>query len=115
MGGLFEIASASRVGMDVDERLFVYPDEVRMVCETFAIDPVRAIAEGSLLVTVRPGRSAAVLARLRRKRIAASVIGSVVADRRTRRLRRVDGTTEPLEIPAQDPFWPAFFEGLGQA
>jgi hydrogenase maturation factor len=114
IGGLYEIAAASRVGMEVDERLFVYPDEVRMVCEAFGIDPVRAIAEGSLLITVRPAKSAAVLARLKRKRIAASIIGRVVRDRRVRRIRRVDGRTETLAIPEQDPFWPAFFEGLGR-
>jgi hydrogenase expression/formation protein HypE len=100
------------VGMEVDERLFVYPDEVRMVCEAFAIDPVKAIAEGSLLVTVRPGKSPGVIAGLKRKRIAASVVGQVVADRRHRTLRRADGRTERLAIPEQDPFWPAFFQGL---
>jgi hydrogenase expression/formation protein HypE len=112
MGGLFEIAAASGVGMEIDEARFVYPDEVRAVCETFGIDPVRAIAEGSLLVTVRPGKSAGVIARLKRKRIAASVVGEVIRDRRRRVLRRADGRTEDLAVPAQDPFWPAFFEGL---
>jgi hydrogenase maturation factor len=112
MGGLFEIAAASRVGMEVDERLFVYPDEVRMVCEAFGIDPVRAIAEGSLLITARPEKSAGIIARLKRKHIAASVIGKVLRDRRRRTIRRADGRTETLEVPEQDPFWPAFFEGL---
>jgi hydrogenase maturation factor len=83
-----------------------------MVCEAFAIDPVRAIAEGSLLVAVRPKKSAAILARLKRRGIAASVIGRVVADRRRRTLRRADGRLEALAIPEQDPFWPAFFQGL---
>jgi hydrogenase maturation factor len=115
MGGLFEIAAASGVGMEVDERLFVYPDEVRMVCEAFAIDPVRAIAEGSLLVTVRPGKSAGLLARLKRRHIAGSVVGRVVADRRVRQIRRADGRTETLAVPEQDPFWPAFFAGLDKA
>ncbi len=86
-----------------------------MVCEAFGLDPVRSIAEGSLLITVRPDRSAAVLARLTKKRIKASVIGRVVRDRAIRTIRRADGRSERLEIPAQDPFWPAFFEGLGQA
>jgi hydrogenase expression/formation protein HypE len=115
IGGLAEIAAASGVGMEADEGLFIYPDEVRMVCEAFAIDPVRAIAEGSLLITVRPSGSAAVLARLKKKRIAASVIGKVVRDRRRRVLRRRDGRTEKLAVPEQDPFWPAFFEGLKNA
>jgi hydrogenase maturation factor len=112
LGGLYEIAAASRVGMEVDEALFVVPEEVRMVCEAFAIDQVRAIAEGSLLITVRPGKSAGVLARLKRKRIAASVIGRVLSDRRRRTLRRADGRTEKLAVPDQDPFWPAFFKGI---
>ena len=112
MGGLFEIAAASGVGMEIDEARFVYPDEVRAVCETFGIDPVRAIAEGSLLVTVRPGKSAGVIARLKRKRIAASVVGEVLRDRRRRVMRRADGRTEDLAVPDQDPFWPAFFSGL---
>jgi hydrogenase maturation factor len=83
-----------------------------MVCEAFAIDPVRAIAEGSLLLTVRPAKSAAVLGRLKKKRIAASVVGTVLRDRRRRTIRRLDGRTETLAIPEQDPFWPAFFAGL---
>lgn len=115
VGGLFEIAAASGVGMEVDERLFVYPDEVRMVCESFGIDPVAAIAEGSLLVTARPGSSGRIIARLKRKRIAASVIGRVVSDKRRRTLRRRDGHVVPLGIPEQDPFWPAFFKGLEKA
>jgi hydrogenase maturation factor len=111
-GGLFEIAAASGVGMEVDERLFVYPDEVRMVCEAFGIDPVQSIAEGSLLITARSGRSAGIIARLRRKRIAASVIGKVVTNRRRRTIVRADGRVEALAVPDQDPFWPAFFKGL---
>jgi len=114
MGGLFEIAAASRVGLEADERLFVYPDEVRMVCEAFGIDPVLAIAEGSLLITARAGSGAGIVARLKRKRIAASVIGRVVSDRRKRTLRRTDGRTVRLAVPEQDPFWPAFFKGLGK-
>jgi hydrogenase expression/formation protein HypE len=114
VGGLFEIAAASRVGMETDERLFIYPDEVRMVCETFGIDPVSAIAEGSLIITARPGASDGIIARLKRKRIPASVIGRVVANPRRRILKRRDGRIVPLAIPGQDPFWPAFFEGLNK-
>jgi hydrogenase maturation factor len=112
VGGLFEIAAASRVGIEADEALFIYPDEVRMVCETFGIDPVCAIAEGSLLITCRPGASGGIIARLKRKGIPASVIGRVVADPRRRVLRRRSGQVLRLAIPEQDPFWPAFFKGL---
>jgi hydrogenase maturation factor len=112
IGGLFEIASASGAGMDIDEEAFVYPEEVRMVCEAFGIDPLAAIAEGSLLITTRPNHSTAILHKLRASGIEASVIGKVTDDPRTKTIKRRDGTLVPLAIPTQDPFWPAFFGGL---
>jgi hydrogenase expression/formation protein HypE len=112
IGALFEIASASGVGMEIYEQAFVYPDEVRMVCETFGIDPIAAIAEGSLLITVRPSRSESVVFKLRSAGIHASIVGKVTDDVETRTLKRRDGTIAPLEIPRQDPFWPVFFDGL---
>ncbi|MDH4219692.1 MAG: AIR synthase-related protein, partial [Candidatus Aminicenantes bacterium] len=98
----------------IDESLFIYPDEVRVVCETFGIDPVAAIAEGSLLITVRRDYSKKVLQQLKDEGINASIIGEVTVDPLKRNLKRVDGTSVPLSIPEQDPFWPAFFEGLGK-
>lgn len=112
IGGLFEVANASRVGMEIDESLFVYPDEVRMVCEAFMIDPVAAIAEGSLLVTTRPTHSEKVIKKLKEVSIEASVIGRVTENTGKRIMKRIDGTQIPLNIPPQDPFWPAFFAGL---
>jgi len=112
IGGLFEIANASGVGMDVDESLFIYPEEVKMVCEAFDIDPVKAIAEGSLLITASPASVEGIIKHLKRAGIRASVVGEVKKNSRQRVLRRLDGSTVPLAIPDQDPFWPAFFKGL---
>jgi hydrogenase expression/formation protein HypE len=112
IGGLFEIASASEVGMEIHEAAFVYPDEVRMVCEAFEIDPIAAIAEGSLLITARPNRSNSIVHKLRAAGIDASIVGKVTDDIETRIIERRDGTIAPLEIPRQDPFWPAFFDSL---
>ncbi len=112
IGGLFEIASASNVGMDIDESLFVYPDEVKMVCEAFSIDPVAAIAEGSLLIAAPQENSEEILRRLQMAGIAASIIGKVANDPQKRAMKRIDGSIDRLEIPKQDPFWPVFFKGL---
>ena len=112
IGGLFEIASASEVGMEIHEAAFVYPDEIRMVCEAFDIDPIAAIAEGSLLITARPNRSNSIVHKLRAAGIDASIVGRVTDDIETRIIERRDGTIAPLEIPGQDPFWPAFFDSL---
>jgi hydrogenase maturation factor len=112
MGGLAEVAEASGVGMRVEESRFVYPDEVRMVCEAFGIDPVAAIAEGSLIITADARRAGRILGDLGKAGIAASVIGAVTADTAVRVMERRDGTEVPLRMPAQDPFWPVFFEGM---
>lgn len=112
IGGLFEIASASNVGMEIDESLFIYPDEVKIICEAFKIDPVAAIAEGSLLITASPENWGEILRRLQMAGIAASIIGKVTKDSRKRTMKRIDGSVDRLEIPEQDPFWPVFFEGL---
>jgi len=112
IGGLFEIASASGTGMEIHEEAFVYPEEVRMVCEAFDIDPLAAIAEGSLLITARPDHSKVILHKLSASGIEASVIGKVTDDPRTKTIKRRDGTLVPLAIPIQDPFWPVFFGAL---
>jgi hydrogenase maturation factor len=112
-GGLFEIASASGVGMEIDEAQFVYPDEIRIVAEGFGFDPIEAIAEGTLLLTVDPDHSEGVLSALEGVDIAASVVGRCTDDESARTIRRRDGSTEELYIPEQDPFWPLFFEALG--
>lgn len=112
IGGLYEIATASGVGMEIQEEAFIYPDEVRMVCEAFGIDPIAAIAEGSLLITVRPNRSENVVYKLRSGGIDASVVGKVTDDLETRTIKRRDGSVAQLAIPRQDPFWPAFFDSL---
>jgi len=114
IGGLFEIANASHVGMEIDEALFIYPEEVKMVCEAFEIDPVSSIAEGSLLITASPTHSEDILRRLRVEGINASVIGKVTENLKMRTIKRLDGSIVQLEIPKQDPFWPVFFEGLAK-
>lgn len=112
MGGLFEVADASEVGMEIDESKLVLPEEVRAVCEHFAMDPLKAISEGSLIITARPGHSTAIIDSLRARGIACTVVGSVIADKTRRTIKRLDGSIEPLAVPKQDPFWPVFFQSL---
>jgi hydrogenase expression/formation protein HypE len=112
IGGLAEIADASGVGMEVSEDRFVYPQEVKIVCEAFDIDPVSAIAEGSLLITAAPASSDAILRVLAQRGIAASRIGTVTDDPAHRVLTRPDGRRVPIAMPDEDPFWPVFFESI---
>jgi hydrogenase expression/formation protein HypE len=114
MGGLFEIAEASNVGMEIIEASFVYPEEVKIVCEAFGIDPLYSIAEGSLLITTNPHNSREVLRNLKAETIESSIIGKVTHDPQRRIMKRKDGQIIPIKVPDQDPFWPVFFEGLSK-
>jgi hydrogenase maturation factor len=98
--------------MEVDEAKFVFPEEVKMICEVFDIDPLLAIAEGSLLLTASPEFSEKIIGKLKDAGIPASVVGRCTDDPGTRTIRRLDGTVQTLRIPEQDPFWPVFFEGV---
>jgi hydrogenase maturation factor len=101
--------------MQIDESLFVYPPQVKMVCDAFCIDPVAAIAEGSLLITAKPDYSAKILQKLSAEGIESSVIGKVTPNTNNRAMLRLDGRVVPLQIPKQDPFWPVFFEGVSRS
>jgi len=113
IGGLFEVANASGVGMVVDERKFVYPDEVKLIMKYLNIDPVEAISEGTLIITASPEKAEHIVKALAKENIPSSIIGDVVPKEEGRTITRIDGKEEALRIPEQDPFWPAFFEGLG--
>ncbi len=106
-GGLYEVARASGVGLRVYKERIIVKDEVRKVCELFAIDPYSSISEGTLVMTCRPHKAEAVLAALVAKDIAASVVGEVLPE--SAGLVYVEGGSErPLRHPVVDPFWEAF-------
>lgn len=111
-GALYEIAEASGSGIVVEESRFIYPPEVKMICEHFGINPLAAIAEGSLLITAGPGFSQRIIGALKDKGIPASVIGVVTGNPDEKWIIRKDGSRERLAMPEQDPFWPIFFQSV---
>ena len=54
LGGLWEIAWASGVGIEAKEADMCMPANVTALCKTVSIDPLAAISEGTLLITVPP-------------------------------------------------------------
>lgn len=109
LGGLFEMANASNVGMVIDENLFLYPEEVRLVCRNLNIDPIEAISEGSLLIAAEKESSASIIENLEKKGIPATVIGYVTDDPDERVIKRENGDLQKLRVPDEDPFWKVFF------
>jgi hydrogenase maturation factor len=112
IGALYEVANASHAGMKIDESRFILPKEVEETCRLLEIDSLEAISEGSLVATVHPDDAENVIAALAKVNIEASIIGEVVPEAEGKTIRRLDGSIRELSIPAQDPFWPKFFEGV---
>ncbi|SDM05377.1 Hydrogenase maturation factor [Halogranum gelatinilyticum] len=103
-GGLYELARAADVGIDIDRDLVPVMPGVREACDFFGIDPWHSISEGTLLATVDPDDVDAVLASLEAEGIPAAAVGTVVEGSGL----RVDG--EDVPHPEVDPFWGTFEE-----
>jgi len=106
-GGLFEVARASGVGMDIQKSSIIVQDDIAAVCRLFDIDPYSSISEGTLIITCRPRKAGEVLARLSDKGIPASVVGEVTGAESGINLFD-NGRRTVLEHPRVDPFWQAF-------
>jgi hydrogenase expression/formation protein HypE len=110
-GGLFEIAQASRVGMQIDKQKIILRDEAAKICDMFQIDPYSSISEGTLLLTCRPHKADEVVRVLADKGIPSSIVGEVTPQEQG--MKVFDGARErPLEHPRVDPFWKAFGKAI---
>ncbi|MFC6975385.1 AIR synthase family protein [Halomicroarcula sp. GCM10025709] len=107
-GGLYEMARAAGVGIELDrERVPIQPG-VLEACEFFDIDPWVSISEGTLLAAVAPDGVDAVLDALEAEGIPAADAGVVTEGSGL----VVDG--EPTDHPGVDPFWGTFEEYMGK-
>jgi hydrogenase expression/formation protein HypE len=77
LGGLDEMAKASKHRFDIAlERVVVSP-EAREVCRAFGIDPLTSLGEGALIITCRPGAAARLRRVLEESHIQVRQIGTV--------------------------------------
>jgi hydrogenase maturation factor len=105
-GGLFEMARAADVGIEIElDRVPVQPG-VMDACEFFGIDPWISISEGTLLVTVDSSGADDVVEAIEDAGIPAAVVGEVVEGSGL----VVDG--DPVDHPGKDPYWAAFEEHM---
>jgi hydrogenase expression/formation protein HypE len=79
---LNELASASRVGVELHEEAIPLRAEVRGACEMLGLDPLYVANEGKLIAVVAPADAGAALDAMRRHPLGrnAAVIGEVVAE-----------------------------------
>jgi hydrogenase maturation factor len=103
-GGLYEVARAGGVRLEVETEPCPVMPGVRELCDAVGIDPWISISEGTLILTVDPSGVDDVLAALDDEGIPAADVGEAVSGSGV----AVDG--EGVDHPGRDPFWATFGE-----
>jgi hydrogenase expression/formation protein HypE len=108
LGGLIELARAGGCDLRVERARIPLSAEARAACELFEIDPYWTLSEGTLIVTARAERAAAVVEALAGEGIPAAEVGDVVRGGGVVWLTAADGAVEKLAAPRPDPYWAAY-------
>lgn len=106
LGGLEEMAYASRRCFTVDVERIPVAAETKAICAEFGIDPLRTMGEGSLLMTCRPDRVAELARVLSRRGVPNAEIGRVGRGEGLL-LRTAGGKVERFE-QGLDRYWGAY-------
>lgn len=93
--GLWELAEAAGVGIEVDESALPILPETRILGARLGLDPLGLIASGTLLLAVAPADASAICEALESAGIAATAIGRVVERERGLTLHYA-GNVRPL-------------------
>jgi hydrogenase expression/formation protein HypE len=100
---LNEIAHASGVGIEMNERAIPIKPAVRSACEMLGLDPLYVANEGKLTAIVAPDKAEAILAAMRAQErgCEAAIVGRVVAEHRGIVTARTGiGGTRIVDVPA---------------
>lgn len=107
IGGISEMAEASKLGVEVYEREIPVQPETVEICKFFNVNPLRLISSGALLIAARPRRADKIIENLKQQSIHASIIGQFHKDPNNRVLITKNKKTQPLPMPAPDHLWRA--------
>ena len=99
--GLVELARAGRVGMRVWKEKIAVLEETRLLARVLGFDPLGLLASGALLITAESNSAPRIITALRRRRIAAHIIGEVRSPKDG--ISIVDrGRARPIVLPERD-------------
>jgi hydrogenase expression/formation protein HypE len=99
--GIFEMATASHLGVEAYYEKIPISQETQALCEHFRVDPLGVFASGSLLISVSPTASEELESALKREGIPSSHIGRMVSKNRGMTLIK-DGRKLALPVYHQD-------------
>ncbi len=110
LGGIYEMANASGIGVTVYEDKIPINEAVAKICGFFGIDPLIAISEGTLVCAVPPENLEKLMSGAAQAGIPVYVLGEFTAEERL--FIRRDGRITPLQPVKEDPFWQAYFQAI---
>jgi hydrogenase maturation factor len=111
LGAVFEMSLASGLGFELMEAEVPVAPETAELCRKWAMDPLKLIGSGSLLLSVEKGEEAEVIDAL--SPVRASVVGNFT--RSGRFLNRGDGTRVRLAEAPEDELWRALGRASGRS
>jgi hydrogenase maturation factor len=103
IGAAWEMAEASGCGFSVSAAAIPIRMPTREICAALAVDPLRLIASGALLIACQDGAS--MVRALGQSGIAAALIGTLTPADRGRVLTHVDGRTEEVTSVDRDELY----------
>jgi len=99
--GIFEMAKASDLGVEVHYDKIPISEETLKLCESYNVDPLGTFASGSLLIAVSPSASKGVISKLSAVGITAARVGVMMPREEGMRLIK-NGENLPLPVYHQD-------------
>ena len=109
LSALFELASASRKGLRIELEEIPVSTETEGVCESFGIDPLTSLGEGSLVFSCAQFKVEKAISLLRLSGINARVVGELTSEKRGMVARDREGRETPIKYPVVDPYWQAYY------
>ncbi|MCL2498482.1 MAG: AIR synthase family protein [Symbiobacteriaceae bacterium] len=104
LGALYELAEAAGLGFTIDEAMVPQHPLIARLCQILAVDPLRLISSGSLLIATPQGEE--LVARLQEQGIVSSLLGYFTADSR-KILYHPDHVAQEVLPPQGDALWEA--------
>jgi hydrogenase expression/formation protein HypE len=105
LNGLWEMAEASNVGLEIiEENIPVYKETLE-ICEKLKVDPLKLLGSGALIIVSSSKDSEKILEKLNTIDIPAGIIGEITAHEKGRWLVRRDGSKKLIKAVKQDEIY----------
>lgn len=111
IGAIYELATASGCGVEINPYAIPNGEAQKQVCEVFDLNPHYCIGAGSMIITAPPDDVRAVHHILEEHNIQVTELGKIT-DKKAGLQIIEEGHKKPLNHPQTDPYWEAFFNAF---